>query len=76
MKWRVIITDTESPTGIAPVCEDEEHAKLAESNGMESGGPDWVFSCCPHPQIELHDELFADELAERLSEHDAGWAGA
>lgn len=60
--WRVIITDTESMTGVAPVCRSEDHADSSENQ---------VFDCCPHPQIETWNEHNARELAEILTDTDA-----
>lgn len=68
MNWRVIITDSESLTGVAPVCESKEHAKNAAKSGMEEGaGADWVFDCCPYPQIETWSEVKATLIAEVLT---------
>lgn len=77
-KWRVIITDSESLTGVAPVCDSPEHAKYARRSGMDEGntGPDWVFDCCPHPQIELWGEANAILVAEIFNQAGAGLAGA
>lgn len=70
--WRVIITDTESMTGVAPVCETD-HTPHSEDG--ESQLRDWVFDCCPHPHIEMWSEDLATRLAELLNEAEAGMAG-
>ncbi len=64
--WRVIITDTESPTGVAPVCGSSEHDR--EGEGLLSA---WVLDCCPHPHIELWSEPSALAVAMRLTACDA-----
>lgn len=77
MKWRVITTDTEGPTGVAPVCEHQDHAhhlEVAQVDG-DGTGPD-VFDCCPWPQLELWDEDAAAKTAVRFTELEAGVAGA
>lgn len=72
--WRVVITDSESMTGVAPVCErqsEEEHRQY------EPGHAEWqdetgVYDCCPHPHIETAWEDGAKRLAALLTELDAG----
>jgi len=66
MQWRVIITDTESMTGVAPVCDNEQGQHDAEGDG-----PGSVYDCCPHPHIELWDEDAAARTAVRFSELEA-----
>lgn len=72
--WRVIITDTESMTGVAPVCPEQadpegrhrildEHADLQSEHG--------VFDCCPHPHIECWSEGVAQVMAESLTAAEA-----
>lgn len=69
-KWRVIITDSESLTGVAPVCDSPEHAKYAaaQSGDDQEIGADWVYDCCPHPQIECWDESTAERVAAVLTD--------
>lgn len=73
--WRVIITDSESMTGVAPVCEEPGHPGRASIAGLEgaatTGGSPWVFDCYPYPQIELCSERGAAHMAALLSEYDA-----
>jgi len=71
--WRVIMTDTEGPTGIAPVCETD-HTPHSEDG--ESQLKDWVFDCCPGPHIELWSEGAAVELAARFTALEAMAAGS
>lgn len=54
----MIITDSESMTGIAPVC-DVAHDAFD------------VRDCCPFPQIEVYDEGTAETLALVLTSADA-----
>lgn len=77
MNWRTIITDTESMTGVAPVCEHPDHSPSAITAGLKEGedgtkgtGP-LVFDCCPHPHIETWGESSAERLAQALTEQDA-----
>lgn len=75
--WRVIITDSESMTGVAPVCEDPGHIGNAVTAGLEPEEEDTrgtgplVFDCCPHPHIETWGEATAEKLARDLTEADA-----
>lgn len=74
MNWRVIMTDTESATGVAPVCENRD-PDLHEGDKGPSAGM-YVYDCCPYPQIETWDERVAERLAQTLTEADASMAGA
>lgn len=68
--WRVIITDSESPTGIAPVCTGDRSDSLHMIDDYP-GGPkrdeDGVYDCCPSPQIETCSETVATYLVELLN---------
>lgn len=61
-EWRVIITDTESLTGVAPVCGSSEHDR--EGEGLLAA---WVLDCCPHPHIETWSEEYAASIVEMLN---------
>lgn len=65
MKWRVIFTDSESLTGVAPECPEAGNEHEDESDGG-------VYDCCPHPHIETYSEPGAVKLAALLTELDAG----
>jgi hypothetical protein len=65
VRWRVILTDSESFTGVAPECPmvPQVHAK------------GWVYDCCPGPQLELWSEARAAQVAQLLTEMEAEVAG-
>ena len=67
--WRVIVTDSESASGIAPACPwPDVHAM------MHGGKPDdaWVYDeCCIGPRIECYSERQAARLAHLLTEANA-----
>lgn len=60
--WRVIFTDSESLTGIAPVCTEP---------GRHEIDIDTVYDCCPGPHIECWSERRAKEIAAALTEAEA-----
>jgi hypothetical protein len=68
--WRVVITDSESPTGLAPVCSGERSDALHMIDDYP-GGPqrdeDGVYDCCPRPQIETYSTVWAEYLVELLN---------
>lgn len=68
--WRVIMTDSESPTGLAPVCTGERSDALHMIHDYP-GGPirdeQGVYDCCPWPQIETYSTVWAAYLAELLN---------
>lgn len=68
--WRIIITDSESPTGVAPVCTAEGDADLHLwanfGNGIERV-VDGVWDCCPDPQFDTYSTVLAAYLVELLN---------
>ncbi|WP_329163959.1 hypothetical protein OHB49_29025 [Streptomyces sp. NBC_01717] len=58
-EWRTAFTTdgTAEPTGIAPVCPDEDH-------DPDDGS---VYPCCPNPAIECLSPEIAAHLAELLN---------
>lgn len=62
MEWRVIVTDSESETGIAPVCHSAGHPPEQDL---------WVFNCCPHPHLELGTPDLARRTAREFTDADA-----
>ena len=68
--WRVIVTDSESPTGIAPVCNAEGDADLhlwADLGRGFARVDDGVWDCCPTPQVETYSTVLAAYLVELLN---------
>ena len=69
--WRVIYTDSESPTGVAPVCTaegvDDEHHVIADHPSGPMRDEDGVYDCCPTPQIETYSPILAAYLVELLN---------
>ncbi len=57
-RWRVVITDSENETGVAPVC-DQPHMAA------------WVCDCCPGPHIECGTPRAARRIAQALTAADA-----
>lgn len=54
--WRTIITDSESPDGIAPICPTHPLDR------------DLVTDCCPDPKIEVHDPILAGHIVTLLND--------
>jgi hypothetical protein len=71
MKWRIIMTDTESPTGVAPECDKRVDPNSAHWH-YEPGEAVWcdhqgVYDCCPHPHIETYGDADARTLVDALN---------
>ena len=68
--WRVIITDSESPTGFAPVCtaegDDDEHA-IVDGPGGPTRDETGVYDCCPSLQVETYSPTLAAYVVELLN---------
>lgn len=88
-RWRTVITDSESPTGVAPVCAGERSDALHMIDDYP-GGPqrdeDGVYDCCPYPQFDTYSADMAAYLvgllnadaaapAEALTVYRAEWYG-
>lgn len=58
MRWRVIVTDTEGPTGVAPECDSAHHSEDDRAG---------VYDCCPGPHLELWSDAWAAEVAALLT---------
>lgn len=70
--WRTIFTDSESPSGVAPVCEHQSDPSKHTPNAFgDAPGPEWVFDCCPYPHIEVWSEAGARIVADHLTLHEA-----
>lgn len=74
MKWRVIVTDTECLTGVAPICERQDDPEglhhIYEPGVYEAQDTHGVYDCCPHPHLETYDERLAPSVAAKLTEAD------
>jgi len=63
--WRVINTDGEDESGVAPVCLNTANSR---SRGPHSDhGDPWVYSCCPRPHIECGTRSAARAIADALT---------
>ncbi|MER7280493.1 hypothetical protein ABT369_39250 [Dactylosporangium sp. NPDC000244] len=69
--WRTIITDSESLTGVAPVCDRQDDPSGPHCGDTGRQITDWVFDCCPHPHIEVWNETTAATLAQVLTASEA-----
>lgn len=67
--WRVIMTDTEQPSGVAPICPEQgdvnKHS-TGDGYGVEVD-EQGVYDCCPGPHIECWSEDAATRLAAMLN---------
>lgn len=61
--WRTIMTDSESPDGIAPICPTHPLDR------------DLVTDCCPEPQVEVHDTRLAAHMMTVLNDASAKYLG-
>jgi hypothetical protein len=69
-QWRTITTDSESQTGIAPVCKHQrDYMKHSTGEGyMQPPADEYgVYDCCPEPQIEMWNETVAGRLVSVLN---------
>ena len=78
--WRVILTDSEALSGIAPICP-----RQTEPGGPHDVDPDddhgddeatrydtaSVYDCCPHPHIETWGEYNARDVVALLNQIEA-----
>lgn len=69
MKWRVVFTDSESLSGVAPVCDQPDLHVMEYGEGPDSFS---VYDCCPHPHLQTCNENDAKRLASILNDLDAG----
>lgn len=63
-RWRVVMTDSESPDGIARVCLDPAHPDGVD--GFDDGGF-FVRECCDPHVVETHSEPLARFLVAALN---------
>jgi hypothetical protein len=59
-RWRVILTDSESMSGVAPVCDDASSLHPSDTEA-------WVCDCCPKPHMECWNERQAKLVALALN---------
>lgn len=60
MRWRVVYTDSESLTGVAPVCPVYEQPQTLH-------GEHDVLDCCPRPHLETYGERDAEMLVVAMN---------
>lgn len=69
-KWRTIVTDSESLTGLAPVCAGGRSDALHQIPDYP-GGPirdeSGFYDCCPWPLIETYSTAVAAYLVALLN---------
>ncbi len=61
--WRVVETDTESLSGVAPVCDMADPKEHVLDHGRDVYG---VYDCCPLPHLECWGPQAAADVAEFL----------
>lgn len=70
-KWRLIFTDSESLSGVAPVCprqnDPEAHELRDFVTGEVEAGVNFVYECCPHPHIECWSPVDAESVLAVLN---------
>ncbi|MEV5168246.1 hypothetical protein AB0K66_26980 [Streptomyces werraensis] len=67
-QWRVITTDSESLTGLAPVCTaDRRFHEIADYPGGPKYDDEGVYDCCPWPQVETYSVAVAAYLVALLN---------
>ena len=68
--WRLIVTDSESLSGVAPIGPDAETNHLIEDG---DGAPrlevdaHGVYDCCPEPHIECWSQVDARHVLAALN---------
>lgn len=77
MRWRVVLTDSEAMTGVAPECDtatvigglhDLGTDHLGQWHGFDEVG---VYDCCPKPHLECGTERHANAVMNALNDADA-----
>lgn len=65
MRWRSIITDSESESGVAPACpQPDVHAMM---HGGDADDPYVYDECCVGPHIECFSPSDADSVVDALN---------
>jgi hypothetical protein len=72
-RWRLIITDSESLSGVAPVCPHQtDVTKHSTGDGYMTKVDEFgVYDCCPYPQIECWSPSNAEDVRVRLDRAEA-----
>jgi len=67
--WRLIITDTENLSGVAPACpQPDVHAMVSPAGAPGVTFESWVFDeCCIGPHLECWTEDAAREACSTLN---------
>jgi hypothetical protein len=71
--WRVVITDSESMTGVAPICVRQDERGSPHDHGDQRQMYDLrfdatgVYDCCPEPHIETYSTSTAAFLVELMN---------
>lgn len=72
--WRVIDTDSESPSGVAPICPQQNtkggmHDRRQWDKDFPTEFDDQgVYDCCPGPHLECWSVPYAAQVAALLTE--------
>lgn len=66
--WRTVLTDSESESGVAPVCEAWEKHPDPEPEALSPEDP-IVYECCPGPHLQCVNARDARELTTWLNQH-------
>lgn len=69
-RWRIIFTDSEGLTGVAPVCPQQNDPKvhtLPDDLFDGEAGVSDVYDCCPEPHIECWTVAAAQKVLEALN---------
>jgi hypothetical protein len=69
--WRVIFTDSESASGVAPACPAANTAGGEHDLGNGSFDEYGVYDCCPEPHIECWGDKAAERIAQELTKAEA-----
>ena len=62
--WRVILTDSDGESGVAPICDSPDHARFHHASGPSDP---WVYDCCRGPHLECGTGSVARVLAAALT---------
>jgi hypothetical protein len=72
-KWRTVFTDTESESGVAPICPEQRTLVGQHDPDDHDGGwrfnEAFVYDCCPGPHIQCWTPHVAVRLRDFLNEY-------